>query len=117
MSNNGTGVEYPTIELGGQQYTVRFSRAMIYRMGKAGVSFAPKVDGQNIKMDFAQVVDVLHLAIGFQGTQDELAELVYDKRGEAITVLLQAWGKAFPSPQPVKLQEPAGISPEAPKVQ
>lgn len=119
MSENGTGVQYPTIELGGQTYTVKFSRAMLYRLGKAGVKFSPQFKAPEgdkpggIQMDFAQVVDVLHLAIGFQGTHDDLAELVFDKRNEAVSAIMLAWGKAFPSPQ-IQLREPAGANPEAP---
>ena len=43
---NGTGVDYPTIELGGKTYTVKFSRGMLYRMHKQGVVFAPQVKFQ-----------------------------------------------------------------------
>ena len=105
---NGTGVDYPTIELGGKTYTVKFSRGMLYRMGKLGVVFAPKLDAGRITMDFAQIVDLAHLATGFKGTHDELAELLYDKRNDALTALMAAWGKAFPPSQTIPLRETAG---------
>ncbi len=105
---NGTGVDYPTIELGGTKYTVKFSRGMLYRMGKQGVNFAPQFANNAVSMPFAQVVDVLHIATGFAGTHEELAELVFDKRNEAVTALMSAWGKAFPPPQTLPLREQAG---------
>jgi hypothetical protein len=108
MEENGTGVEYPTIELGGKVYTVKFSRKMLYRMGKQNVSFSPTFSSGSVSMPFAQVVDVLHLATEFPGTQDDLAELVFDKRNEAVTALMGAWGKAFPPAQTIPLREPAG---------
>ena len=107
---NGTGVDYPTIELGGKTYTVKFSRGMLYRMHKQGVVFAPQVKAGQVLMQFAPLVDVLHLAIGFDGTHEELAELVYDKRNDAVSALMVAWGKAFP-PTP-QAQAPAEAKPE-----
>jgi len=105
---NGTGITYPEIELGGKKYTVKFTRGMIYRMGKAGVSFSPRLtgspDAQLITMEFSQLIDVLHLAIDFPGTHEELAELAYDKRGELVTALVTAWSKimlpTLPIPDP-----------------
>ena len=109
MNQNGTGVEYPTIELGGVNYTVKFSRGMLYRMGKQGVSFSPKFPGEGkVSMDFSQIVDLLCLATGFPGTHEDMAELVYEKRNEAVAALMAAWGKAFPPPQTIPLREQAG---------
>ncbi len=115
MSQNGTGVEHPTIELGGRVYTVRMERGMLYDMAKLGIKYAPKFTPSEenpavgtISMDLVQIVDMLHLMTGFTGTHRQLTELVYDKRSEAVSVIAEAWGKAFPLPQPLKLQEPAG---------
>ena len=122
MENNGSGIDFPTIELNGKTYTVKFSRAMLYRMNKLGVVFAPQIVAsptdpgkKAVQMTFMQIVDVLHLATGYEGSHEELAEAVFDKRPEAIDKLMAAWGKAFPSPQ-VQLREPAG-QPEAPLTQ
>lgn len=121
MNQNGSGIDFPTIELGGQHYIVKFSRASLYRMEKLGIKFEVKVTPLpdqpgmvNRSMTFAQVVDMLLVAIGFKGTAEELAELVTPaKVQEGFEKIMDAWGKAFPSPQPIKLQEPAG-QPEAP---
>ncbi len=105
-----TGIDYPTIELGGKIYTVKFSRAILYRMGKAGIELQPKpspIPGM-VQLGFSNLVDVLHAATGFEGTPEQLAELVYEKRNEASTAIFTAWGKAFPLPQQVA-PEPAGI--------
>jgi hypothetical protein len=102
---NGTGVDYPTLELGGKAYTVKFSRGILYRMGKLGVVFNPRVANNQVTMSFTAVVDVMHAVIGFEGTHEDLAELVYDKRGDCVSALMVAWGKAFP-PTP-QAQAPA----------
>jgi hypothetical protein len=122
--DNGTGVVYPTIELGGTAYTVRFSRGSLYRMQKLGVAFAPKIqpipDQPGMirrTMTFSEVVDVMHIGINFPGTAEQLAELVTnDKVQEAFDKIMEAWGKAFPSPQ-IRLQESAGQPEANPPVQ
>lgn len=88
-----TGAEYPTIELGGVTYEVKFTRSTLYRMGKAGIRFAPQVTSGLIQMPFHEIVDALALCIGWTGTADELAELCYDRRNELITPLVNAWAK------------------------
>ena len=115
---NGTGVQYPTIVLGDKTYTIKFGRAMLYRMDKLGVKFLPTIippAGDRpgvVNMNFSQIVDVMHIAIGFQGTHEELAELVYEQRNEAVTALMVAWGKAFPPKTPVLTAETQPAQPE-----
>ena len=105
----GSGQEYPTLEIGGVKYTVKFSRGLLYRMGKAGVVFAPQVinQGTAVTMPFHQLVDVLTMAISWPGDNESLAELVYPIRGDAVAALMQAWGKAFPAPRPTLQETPA----------
>ncbi len=122
--NNGSGIEFPTIELGGRRYTVRFSRSSLYRMEKLGIKFQVKVKALpdqpgmvQREMTFAQVVDMLYIATGFEGTVEELAELVTpEKTQEGFEKIMAAWGKAFPPPPLVPLREPAGNEPKLPTV-
>ncbi len=94
-----TGVDYPELDLGGTKYAVKFTRAAIYRLEKAGIVFNPtfirdaagKATGASTQ--FSNIVDVLHIVIKFEGTHDELAEFVYDRRDEISGVLIGAWGK------------------------
>lgn len=118
MDQNGTGVQYPTITLDGVTYTVKFSRALLYRMEKMGVKFAPTFPTDEhgkpagVAMSLANLVDVLHVAIGYRGTHEELAEAVYEQRNDAVTALVVAWGKAFPPRQ--QPQAAAEASPASP---
>lgn len=88
-----TGVEFPTIELGGKTYTVKFSRGLLYQLDKQGIKFNPQFTRDQASCGLSPLVDTLKLAIGFEGTADELTELVYDKRDEALTALVNGWGK------------------------
>lgn len=92
---NGTGVEYPTIELGGKSYTVKFTRSTVYRLEKAGIKFNPRFSngGKTVNMQFAEVVDVLAVCIGWPTNElEDLAELVFDVRDEATRIIVDAWG-------------------------
>lgn len=107
-SLNGTGITYPEIELGGTKYTVKITRTAVYRMGKLGIKWRPTVEripgtdlGRTL-VAFSELVDMLHLATGFSGTHEELAELAYDKRNEAYDAIQLAWSKI----QPVAQQTP-----------
>lgn len=116
MLNNGTGVEYPKLTLDGVAYEVKFTRAMLYRMEKLGVKFAPTFKNENgkatVAMSLANLVDVLHVATGYRGTHEELAEAVFDQRNAAVDALMVAWGKAFPPPpQPQAAAEANPASP------
>lgn len=102
MEELTTGAEYPSIELGGQSYQVKFTRGLMYRMDKLGLSFDAKFtkEGELIRttMPYHNIIDVLHMAIGFKGTQEELSEFVYDRRDEIMVLMVGAWGKvALPS--------------------
>jgi hypothetical protein len=93
MNQNGTGVEYPTVELGGTKYEVKFTRATLYQLDKAGIVFNPQVVRSTASLKFSTIVDTLKLCIAFEGTAEELAELSFDKRDEILVVLVDAWGK------------------------
>lgn len=100
-----TGQEYPTIELGGKAYELKFTRGMIYRLDKMGIVFAPVIrqTGPNTTettVKLSNLIDTLHVVIGFQGTSEELAELAFDKRDELTFKLTDAWRKVvLPSMQ------------------
>jgi hypothetical protein len=110
---NGSGLEEnPILEIEGKKYVVKFTRRLLYRMGKAGVNFAPQMVPQGggraaVTMPFTMVVDVLHMAIGYPGTTEDLAEAIYDIRNKAVDALMVAWGKAFPAPLPTLPETPA----------
>ncbi len=91
-----TGVEYPTVELGGALYEVKFTRGVLYRLEKQGVMFNPqrKLNAGQVTwhLQFSNIVDVLKECIGFPGTHEELAELCFDQRDEISKILLDAWG-------------------------
>jgi|GEM_PF-4151630 len=112
MEDQLKGVDYPTIELGGAPYTIKFTRAMFYRMGKAGIQFNPVFNGNTAKIDFHVLVDVMKLAIGFTGSADDLAELLFDKRDEALRLLVDAWGNLVLPSLKLRIKEPA-----APEIQ
>lgn len=88
-----TGVDYPTIELGGKTYEVKFTRGLLYQLDKHGIKFNPQFANNSATCGLSAIVDTLRLAIGFEGSAEELAELVYDKRDEALTALVNGWGK------------------------
>lgn len=106
---NGSGVEYPKVELGGVTYEVKFTRGLIYRMDKAGISFTPRFlnQGKQVQLSFSNLIDVLRMAISFPGTAEELAELAYDKRNEITTALVNGWGNLLLSSKaPVAAAQP-----------
>lgn len=88
-----SGTEYPELELGGVTYEVKFTRGILYRLDKAGVTFNPQFTKTTSTVKLANLIDVLHMVISFEGTHEELAELAYDKRDEVSSKLIQAWGK------------------------
>ncbi len=96
---NGTGVIYPTLELGGKIYTVKFTRGgILYRLSKSGTNLADLRAGSN--KSFATLCDVLHAAIfpEFTGDAEDLAELLMTegKAGEAGLAISEALKKVFP---------------------
>ena len=96
-----TGIDYPTLELGGVVFTLKFTRAaLLYRLSKKDVRIAD-INGPPPK-NLAAVVDVLHAALfgQFEGTPEQLLELVMaeDKMRAARAAIDAAMGKVFPSP-------------------
>lgn len=109
MANeNGTGIIYPTITLGGIEYTVKFTRGgIVYRMSKAGVSIS---ELGNPKTSFGALVDILHAALpDYKGMNEDLANLVLseDKAGEASRLIAEALGKVFPPSQAARTADRA----------
>lgn len=107
---NGTGIVYPTIELGGKTYTVKFTRGgLLYRLSKSGTNIA---DLRNSPRYISTLIECLHAALfdQFGGTPIELAELVYDEDKISLVdqVVAEALKKVFPSPTK------AAVEPEAP---
>lgn len=97
-----TGVEYPTIELAGVTFTLKFTRgAMLYRLSKSGTAIAD-MNARGTKT-LSAVIDVLHAALfgQFNGTPEELSDLVMNegKMKEARTAVDIALGKVFPPSQ------------------
>ena len=97
---NGSGLQFPTLELGGVTYIVKFTRGgLLYRLNKAGASMAD-LGGQK---SFAASIDLLHAALygQFLGTPEELADLVLseEKILQIGEVLGEALKKVFPPTQ------------------
>jgi hypothetical protein len=118
MEPIGSGVEYPTIELGGKTYPVKFSEYAQYKLSKQGIAFAPAfIDGgKAYRIGFANLVDVLALCIEWHGTIEELCKIVYPKakRDEVGQVLMAAWGNLLLSSGEVKIQETAAKTADLP---
>ena len=97
---NGTGITYPTLELAGVTYTLKFTRGgMLYRLGKTGTSISDMNAGGT--KTIAAVVDVLHAALfgQFMGSPEDLANLLLEdlsKMREARAAIDIALGKVFP---------------------
>lgn len=97
---NATGIEYPTLELGGKVYTVKFTRGgLMYRLNKAGTSMTALGSDRS----FSAYIDILHAALfgQFDGSPEDLAEIVMDESkfttvAEAIN---EAIKKVFPPTQ------------------
>jgi hypothetical protein len=97
---NGTGVTYPTIELGGVTYELKVTReAAIYRVGKNGLNFSDL--NEQAKRPVA-VADFMHVMMDprFQGSAEDVFTLIMKegKIGEATAAVFTALGKVFPSP-------------------
>jgi hypothetical protein len=121
----GSGIDYPTLTLSdGVTYTVRFTRASVYRLDKAGFdvrklgseiqAWFPKDLGnglvQNGNLRFSVLVDVLHASITpqYTGTTDDLAELLdLPYVQPAALAVINALAKTWPSAQkPVETTAP-----------
>lgn len=100
---SGSGIDFPTLELGGITYTIKFTRATIlYRLSRAGVSFT---DLQKRDRRFAALHDILFAAIQdqYEGTVESLVELIYaEGKGRLVdAAVAAAIKKVFPPTQPV----------------
>lgn len=111
-----TGIIYPTVDLDGQTYTLKFTRASIlYRLSRNGVDIG---DLWRPAKAAAGVVDVLHavisdqLAPGVFPTPEALAEYLLepgtDRMRTVANALREAVGKVFP---PVAPPAPADSKP------
>src|SRR5579871_1218267 len=97
MSQNGTGIQYPEITLGGVTYVVRFTRgALLYRVAKRGLTIADVYSTDGNKR-LAAVFDLLHAMLGdyFLGTVEDLSEALVteEKVAEATVAVISALGK------------------------
>jgi len=98
---NGTGIDYPTLELGGTKYTLKVTRgAMVFRLSDAGINLSELSNGPRV---VSTLIKVLHAAIldQYSGTPEQLCELVLseDKMKEAGEAVRAALGKVFPTTQ------------------
>lgn len=107
MSQNGTGIIYPTIELEGKTYELKVTRgALLYRLSKAGVNIADIQRGDF--RSYSAVMDVLFAMIQDQGSPFANAEMLAvhvqelgsDKVREIGNAVRAAVGKAFPPATP-----------------
>lgn len=98
---NGTGVQYPTLTLGGHTYTLKFTRgAIMYRLSKTGSQIADLGTAKS----FSTLMDLLHAALygQYAGSVEDLAELVMAEQAiESVNVAIgEALKKAFPPTPP-----------------
>ena len=121
MSQNGTGIVYPTIEIEGKSYELKVSRGtLLYRLSARGVNLVD-INRGDFK-SYAAVMDVLFALIQDQGAPypnaEALAgavqELGSDKVREIGNAVRTAVGKAFP---PVTPPAPVETKPAVPLTQ
>lgn len=133
----GSGIVYPTVEIAGRKYTVRFSRVALYRLDRAGFDirtlageiqrWLPRETTTGHREGYVRLsvlFDVLHSAVSDQlptgTTAEQLVEMalphdmppeeVPKKTAEYATAIILALGKMRPPTQSVPLQEPAAIT-------
>lgn len=112
-----TGIEYPKVELGGKSYEIKFTRAALYRLDDAGITFNPRFTQAGYTIGLANLVKTLHVVINFEGSHEELAELAYDNRDDIGAKLVDAWGKVvLPSLQAKASAMAAAKQAESPPV-
>lgn len=114
-----TGIEYPTIDLQGVAFTLKFTRGgLLYRLSKTGTQLSDMRAGGT--RSFSALIEVLHAALygQFIGTCDQLAEIVHEagreKILEARIAIDAALGKVFPSTMAATA---TGLREESPKPQ
>jgi hypothetical protein len=101
-----TGVDYPTIDLGGKEYAVKYTKAAAYELSVAGVDLSSVARGGRNIVPFHQIVNAVQILTGYPGTPMELAEVLFDRQQEALNKITVAASKILPAIK-VKLQEPS----------
>jgi hypothetical protein len=102
MSQNGTGVQYPEITLGGVTYTVKCTRAvLLFRLSRKGIAFT---DLNDPKTRFAALFEIFHAMIGDQAQGKSVEDFVQiasdESKVQAVDIAVgQAIPKVFPSTQ------------------
>ena len=112
---NGSGLQFPTLDLGGKTYIVKFTRGgLLYRLNKAGANLGDLGGPKSLAM----YIDLLHAALWdqYDGAPDQLADLIFseDKMSLVGEVVNEALKKVFPPPTPAAA--PAD-QPAAPQLQ
>jgi hypothetical protein len=98
-----TGVDYPTIDLGGKEYEVKYTKAAAYKLSVAGVDLSSVQRGDRNIVPFHQIVNGILILTAFPGTTDELAEILFDRQQEALNKITVAASKILPGLK-IKLQ-------------
>lgn len=111
---NGSGIEYPTLELGGKTYVIKFTRGgLLYRMSKNGADPRDLAGPKSI----AAVIDILHATLfgQFDGSPEQLADIVFSegKFQASSDAVLDAVKKVFPPTQTVA----GGTADQTPAIQ
>jgi hypothetical protein len=78
MDKNGSGVIYPTVELGGVMYTLRLTQGIArFRLSDAGLGALEFAGARQ----FASLCKALHILLDgqFPGSVDQLSELVHNE--------------------------------------
>ncbi len=108
-----TGITYPTIEIGGKSYEIKFTGATLFTLQENGIQFAPRFEpNQNPadtkwRCEFNNLIKTLKVCIGWRFEIDTLANLVFPIRDEAFTKLMEAWGNLMLPSIQLKLRETA----------
>lgn len=97
-TSNGTGAVYPTLELGGVTYALKFTRySLLYRLSRRGIQIADRYDPVK---GLAALFDIVHAIISdqFKGTAEDLATLAGEENKIAACRLAldEALVKVFP---------------------
>ena len=107
-----TGIEYPTITLGGVAYELRLSRHVLaFRLSKRGLTLADLRSGAR---QLSALYEVLHAMISdrYLGSVEDLVELVASEEkqravDQAVAAVIK---KAFPLPVATPAGEPKPLT-------
>lgn len=91
MDPNGSGIQYPTIDIDGVVFEIKWTRESSYDLSLAGINIA----GPSVP--FHMVVQALHSLIGYPGTARQLSTHLIGRSQEAYNKILEASGKVLPS--------------------